>query len=222
MKKPSEPSNDIYLNARREWNERYGSYVAQARTWRLVAVAALGVAAVAVAGIAYIGSQSRIVPYVVRINKLGDAVAVGPAEVGHPVNKRVIVAQLAQWVVDVRSIYADYAAEHAIIEQAYSTIANQSPAQAAFNDYFRAHSPFDLAATETRSVQVHDVLPVSPHVYRVTWTETTIPRNASETRTRTWSALITIRISPPSTPAQIMRNPMGVLITDFTWSQRLS
>ena len=30
-----------YLDARREWNERYGSYIAQARNWRFAAVVAL-------------------------------------------------------------------------------------------------------------------------------------------------------------------------------------
>ena len=44
------PPENPYLAARREWNERYGSYIAAARTWQLAAFGALGVALVAVAG----------------------------------------------------------------------------------------------------------------------------------------------------------------------------
>ncbi|WP_276709048.1 VirB8/TrbF family protein [Thiomonas arsenitoxydans] len=42
-----------YLNARREWDERYGDALARAKTWRLAAFASLAVAAIAVAGITY-------------------------------------------------------------------------------------------------------------------------------------------------------------------------
>ena len=30
-----------YLNARREWNERYGDYIQQAKTWRIVGLIGL-------------------------------------------------------------------------------------------------------------------------------------------------------------------------------------
>ena len=59
MKRPSEGNSArpeqpalgrLSWRLRREWNERYGDYIAQANNWRLIAIAALGVAAVAVAG----------------------------------------------------------------------------------------------------------------------------------------------------------------------------
>ena len=39
-----------YLDNRREWNERYGSYIAQARNWRFAAVVALLLALVCAGG----------------------------------------------------------------------------------------------------------------------------------------------------------------------------
>ena len=108
---PDNPHSAVYLAARREWNERYGSYIAQAHAWRLTALASLGVAFVAVVGIAWIGAQSRIVPYVVQTDKLGDAIAVSRADVSAPADPRLIRAQLARWMDDVRSVYVDVAAE---------------------------------------------------------------------------------------------------------------
>ena len=35
----STPLDQSYVDARQEWMERYGSYIAQARTWRLMAFA---------------------------------------------------------------------------------------------------------------------------------------------------------------------------------------
>ena len=41
---PDGPHSAVYMAARAEWNERYGSYIAQAHAWRLTALASLGVA----------------------------------------------------------------------------------------------------------------------------------------------------------------------------------
>ena len=71
-----------YLNARREWDERYGGLISRARNWQLIAAGSLAVAVVAVVGIAFIGSQSKIQPFVVVTDQLGSPVAVArPAPV---------------------------------------------------------------------------------------------------------------------------------------------
>ena len=95
-----------YLNARREWDERYGGLISRARNWQLMAAGSLAVAVVAVVGIAFVGSQSKIQPFVVVIDQLGSPVAVArPAPVARAdLDKRLMVAQLAAFIKDVRSI----------------------------------------------------------------------------------------------------------------------
>src|SRR5580692_11182681 len=116
------PHSAVYLAARREWNERYGSYIAQAHAWHLAALASLGVAFVAVVGIARIGTQSRIVPYVVQTDMLGDAIAIRRADIAAPLDARLLRAQLARWVDDVRSVYLDVTAEKHVITEAYAMV----------------------------------------------------------------------------------------------------
>jgi type IV secretory pathway TrbF-like protein len=67
-----------YLSARREWNERYGDYIARARNWRWAAFAALAVSLVLAIGVVWEAAQSKVVPYVVEVDKLGDAVPIAP------------------------------------------------------------------------------------------------------------------------------------------------
>ena len=85
---PEDPHSAVYLTARREWNERYGSYISQRDSWRLVALAAMGVAAIAVAGNVWQSSQSHVVPFVVEVNHLGDALPIKRADVAAPANPR--------------------------------------------------------------------------------------------------------------------------------------
>jgi type IV secretory pathway TrbF-like protein len=106
-------SEGVYL-------ERYGVYVDQARRWRRVALASLSVAALSSAGLVWLGGQSRLVPYVVEVEKLGQALAVARADQAERPDRRVIVAQLARWIVDVRSVYADAAAQRALIAEGYA------------------------------------------------------------------------------------------------------
>ena len=72
---PNSPGNETYLNARAEWNERYGSYISAARNWRTAFFMSAVVSLISVGGVVYIGSQSRLVPYIVEVNQLGDALA---------------------------------------------------------------------------------------------------------------------------------------------------
>ena len=160
---PDNPHSAVYLAARREWNERYGSYIAQAHAWRLTAFASLGVAVVAVAGVVWIGAQNRIVPYVVQTDRLGDAIAISRANVATPTDPRLIRAQLARWVADVRSVYIDVAAEKQVITEAYAMVDRNAAGAQALNDWFSKNDPFKRAQDNTVAVAVESVLPLSGH-----------------------------------------------------------
>lgn len=211
-----------YLAARREWMERYGDYIKQASTWRLVAISALAVAFVAVAGIAYIGSQSRFVPYVVQVDKLGTAVAVRPASVAGAPDPRIIQSELARWIVDVRSVYVDATAQRSMLDEAYSLLNGGGLAYTQLNDWFRQNNPFDVAKKHVVDIKIESPpAQVSKDSWQVQWTETIRDRNGGLVSTKAWSAVITIAINAPTSESAILSNPMGIYIQQFTWSPRL-
>src|ERR1700737_4109951 len=158
---PDSPHSAVYIAARAEWNERYGSYIAQAHAWRLTALASLGVAFLAVAGVVWIGAENRVVPYVVQTDKLGDALAISRADIAPPADPRLIRAQLARWIGDVRSVYVDVAAERTLIKDAYAMVDRNGAGVRTLNDWFSHNDPFKRAQTDTVSGQVASVLPLS-------------------------------------------------------------
>jgi type IV secretion system protein VirB5 len=220
--KPS-PHTNPYLAARREWNERYGEYIAQARTWRVTALLALLVAAVSTSGLVWIASSSGIVPYVVKVDKLGAAVAVSRADEAAFPDKAVIVASLARWVANMRSVYADAAAERAILKEGYAMINRRSPAYQAMNAHMRAHDPFERAKTETVTLEVETVLPLGGDnaSWRIEWREETRSRDGADTTVKPMQATVTLAFLPPSDEATIRLNPMGIYVNSFDWAQRL-
>ncbi|MFS2012858.1 conjugal transfer protein TrbF [Azospirillum sp. CT11-132] len=222
--KPPEkpPAETPYLSARREWNERYGSYIARANAWRLTALSSLAIAALAVGGVVWIGSQNRLVPYVVETNKLGDAVGVRRADQIYVPNERVIRAQLARWVSNIRSVYVDAAAERALIDEAFAMLNKRGAAYPQILEHFRANDPFKRAESETVTVEVQSVLPISQDTWRVEWRESVMNRDGSVKQLPvSWQATVTISIAPPATEQAILMNPMGVYVNSYSWSQRL-
>jgi type IV secretion system protein VirB5 len=210
-----------YLAARQEWNERYGSYIAQAHAWRLTALIALVIAVIATGGLVLIASQSQVVPYVVKVDRLGTAIAVDRADRAERPDEAVIVAQLARWVAAVRSVYADATAQRALVKEGYAMINRRGEAFVALNDHMRAHDPFERAKTETVAVEVESVLPISGDSWRLEWREDVRGRDGARLSSSQHQATVTISFNPPRDEATLRINPSGLYINSFHWARRL-
>jgi type IV secretory pathway TrbF-like protein len=215
------PSSAVYAAARQEWLERYGDYIAQARNWRLIAVLALLVAAGALTGLILLARQARVVPFVVKVDRLGEAVAVQRADAAAEPDEAIVKAQLARWVTAVRSVYVDAAAQRASITEAYAMINRLGAAYAALNDHMRAHDPFERARTETISVQVQSVLPIVGRSWRVEWREEVRGRDGGRLSSHHYQASVTVSFNPPTDEAALRLNPTGLYIGGFHWAKRL-
>ena len=77
-----------------------------------------------------------------------------------PADPRLIRAQLARWIADVRSVYVDVAAERTLIKDAYAMVDRNGAGVRTLNDWFSHNDPFKRAETDTVSVQVVSVLPL--------------------------------------------------------------
>jgi type IV secretion system protein VirB5 len=206
-----------YLSARREWNERYGDYIARARGWRWAAFAALAVSLVLAVGVVWQAAQSKVVPYVVEVDKLGDAIAVARADRAATADVRVVKAQLATWIVDVRSVSSDPLAQKSALSRSYALTA--ATATIFLNDYYRQHSPF--GQPRTVAVSVDAVLPVSKQTFQLQWSEDASDLQGRDLATTHWLASVTVAFDPPTDERGILSNPLGLYVTGISWTQRL-
>jgi len=209
-----------YLNARREWDERYGNLVARARNWQITAMLSIAVAGIACAGIAYIGSQSKIQPFVVVVDQLGSPVAVArPASMSNlKADQRIITAQVANWIVNARTVTSDPHAQQVMIDRVYS-MAGRATAEY-LNRWFKDHSPF--GNNETVSVEILSVLPQSADSYQITWNETRA-RSGQTAKKERWKALVTIAQSDElaNKPGVAIWNPFGLYVRDMSWTKEI-
>ncbi len=204
-----------------------GAVLSAARLWQIVALVSLSIALIAAGGAIYVGAQSKYVPYVVEVDKLGQLQAVKIADAASSADERIIHASLATWIASARLVTPDVALQRDAVFKVYALLGPQDAATAKMNEWYgRAEeaSPFKRAETETVSVDIVSVIPQSETTWRVDWTETTRSRDgALKGPPSRMAALITITLVPATaatTEEQIRKNPLGILIKDFSWSHQ--
>jgi type IV secretion system protein VirB5 len=226
----SQPSNAVenpYLAARRSWNDHTGAVVASRRLWQIVALLSLLIALASVGGMVHIASQSRFVPYVIEVDKLGQALAVGPAQRAAPVDQRVVHAAVAAFVADLRTVTPDVALQRKAVFRAYAMLSSSDAATAKANEWLNGtedSSPFRRAAKETVSTEIVSVIPQTPDTWQVDWIETVRDRQGilkgQPYRMRALVTVYTVPATPQTTEEQVRNNPLGIYVRDFSWSRQ--
>jgi type IV secretion system protein VirB5 len=225
---PAGEADNPYLAARRSWNDHVGAVVAQRQTWQVIGLLSLLIALAAVGGMIHIGSQSKFIPYVVEVDKLGQTVAAGPVTAAAKADPRIVHAAVAEFIGDARLVTPDVALQRRAVFRVYAKLAPNDPATAKMNEWLNGHaeaSPFKRAETEMVSVDIRTVLAQSPDTWQVDWVETRRDRQGTvKGAPVTMRALVTVytaEVSSQTTDEQLRNNPMSVFVRDFSWSRIL-
>jgi len=223
VKTPKDATESPYLAARREWNERYGSYVARANHWRLVAFGSVGVAIIAVTGLVIVSAQHKVVPFLVETDSHGIPLYARRAMVADKPNENQIRAALRQWMVGARTVYTDLSAQKSIVEYTYAMTLPNSAAYQRLAEYHSANNPYRRARDKDELVEidVHLVSMLSNDSWLIEWTEIVRQRGGTVQSSRNWQATLMVAISAPSNPEQIEVNPLGLYVHQLSWNQRL-
>lgn len=208
-----------YQRAVQAWDDRIGSARVQAKNWRLAFFGALALAGGLAGGLVWQSARGTIVPWVVEVDRLGQAQAVAPAEAGYHPTDPQIAFHLARFIEEVRSIPDDPIVVRQNWLRAYDFTTDKGAA--ALNDYARANDPFAQVGKAQVAVDVSSVIRASPDSFRVAWTERHY-QDGSLAATERWSAILTIVVQPPRTPDALRKNPLGVFVNALNWSKELS
>lgn len=222
MKKDKAPPNP-YFDARREWNERYGSYVATARFSKAIAYLTTMIALVATAGAIWLAGQKEVKPYVVEIdrnNLIQNVRSVG--EIDKTTKTKIIMAQLTSFVEQFRNVVLDAQILQKNVMNVYRYLHRNTPAFNKITEYFRKNDPFERAKNETVFAEITRILPLKDNAWQVEWREKVMDRKTGQTlKTDNYKVILYITISPPTDEAAIIKNPLGIIVSDLNWSKEI-
>ena len=208
-----------YQKAAQVWDERIGSARVQAHNWRLMAVGSLGLSLIMAAMLLWLGRSAATTPYIVEVDPRGGARAVGPAAEVYKPSDAQVAYHLARFVDNVRSLSIDPVVVRQNWLKAYDFVTDR--AAVTLNEYARDNDPFTKVGRETVATEISSVVRATDASFQVRWIERVFEGGALKD-TRRLTGLFSIIITPPKTVEAVRKNPLGIYVHTFNWSQDVS
>ena len=207
-----------YQRAAQVWDDRIGSARVQAQSWRLAFFGTLALSGGLATGLIWQGARGTIVPWVVQVDKFGEAQAVAPANADYAPTDPQIAFHIARFIEQVRSVPSDPIIVRQSWLRAYDFTTDKGAL--ALNDYARTNDPFANIGKQQVAVDVTSVIRASATSFRVAWVERRYQDGALAETTR-WSAILSIVVQTPRTPDALRKNPLGLFVAAINWSKEL-
>lgn len=207
-----------YQQAQKEWDDRIGSGVVQAKNWRLMAFLASVIALLLLIILLMVIATKKDRLFIAEVTKSGQVVNVMPLRVGY--NPTIAQQEyfITQFIENIRSLPLDPVVAKQNWLKAYAFLSQRANNQ--LNELLRQQNPLELLGRKTITIKVSDINPVSNSTFQVDWLETTFDSSGQEEKKENYSGVFTIVTKQPSTQQQILQNPLGIFIVDFNVSTR--
>jgi len=219
--------SDFYLQARREWDERYGDLVLGKRNWQITSAGLMLLSLILALGIVWMSARTKVIPFVVEVDKLGYAITIPTALTASntPATvERMKRYEIAAFIRDARAVSSDPAVEQSMLNDLLAHA--HGAANKFLESYFHADdfakNPFQLMKHQTVSVQIESILQASPKSYQVRWSETALDMSGAPLGTSHWEAILETEIQPQNSTDTVISNPLGFYVTRLSWAEQQS
>ena len=215
-----------YLSARKEYGDRYGSAVKDAAHWRQISIFMLLLCLAFGATMMWLASQNKVVPYIVQVDKHGYAVAIKSAREGAIADTRVIIAALGGFFVNFKTLITDVSSQRRMVNDVYSYLAKNSPAEAVVSQFYKEHNPFIATQNKreyTVQVEIRSIVRAGSDdkSWQVLWSEEKMDQGSIIERSD-WRAIVSVAISPVRELEEVLKNPLGIFITEINMAQDIN
>jgi len=215
-------SHNPYARAAAAWDERIGSARVQARNWRYIAFASMVLALISTTGAVFLGIKKQVATYVVEVDKAGMPGRITLASETY----QPAAAQVGYFVGEVVRLVRERPLDPVVVQQqwtkAYQFLAGH--AVSAMNEYAASDTAMKSLPGEgatARTVEISSILQKTTDTYQVRWVESTYSSGLRRSREE-YTGLFQVKLMPPRDESDSFKNPIGVYITNFTWSREFS
>jgi type IV secretion system protein VirB5 len=211
-----QPADTPYARAQQEWDARMGSAVLSARWWRFGFFASLAIVAVLAIALPVVAMQKRTFVHVVEVSPEGQVMNVRAADGRWSPSEAQIAFHLGRFIRLVRSLPTDGVVLRENWLEAYRVLTPQAAAQ--LTEIARQDDPFLSLGRVGRTVHIRSIVARSGEAWEVSWIE----RAANATGTsdpQSYTGVFTVTTRPPRNADEIANNPLGLLISNFSWSR---
>lgn len=205
-----------YIQAKFEWNERYGFMLRDKKFWQFSAIFLSIANILSIFSLIYIALQSK---YVIKVTEKGQPIQIEKIDPNTNIDSAVLSYQLSQFITDIRTVTTDIKLKKVMMERAkgYSS-------QNTFNtlqEYWAKSPPDKIAEILSISVLIDSVLPIkNSESWQVNWTEFASQNGVNIGKTK-FTAILNIGKNLSKTEFDHLKNPTGLVVKSISWSKFL-
>lgn len=212
------PDEDApWAKAKKQHEDTYLRQGAQIANWRMFSLLLMILLTIAVIGNVVQGTQSKMIPYLVEVDKLGRTVAVRALEGEDAVTdkRRLVYREMIEIIENIRSVSTDPKANKDRVSKAYSRLGGA--ARNYVSDELKRNPPNVVGARQTVEIEVRAAIPITKKTWQVEWVERTYSLAGTLTKTDNWKASMTYELVPSGLEESIRENPIGFTVNDISW-----
>ncbi|MEI6056818.1 MAG: VirB8/TrbF family protein [Lentisphaerota bacterium] len=212
--------DNAFLRGRAAWNDMYGSVIDRNTKYFAVCILLSIALLISTISLAYMGSQSKIQPYIVQVGTNGDIVDVSSAIKAPDITNKIVKYFIQQFIINLRSISGDNIVEKSMLARVYAAVntANNNNALSMVKAYIQSNNPFAFNAKFTNQINIQSIFPVSENTYQIAWEEIKRTTDGKVVSQIYYTGQFSYKFSP-SSEENFQYNPFGIYITNISWSE---
>ena len=210
--------------AARKWDEREGEIIVQNYNLRRLLVGLLTVIMILTVGLVYKSLSANVMPYIVEVDTVTGAVRnVGTIESSthYQAGEAVYKYFLSKFLKNTREIPLDPVVYRENLSASYGFLTKNAAIK--LQTMLKTEKTFERFGHQTVQINISTILPLEGgHSYQIRWTEETFTIGTGEKKVTPYSGIFTVQILKSNDEAQLSVNPIGLYISDFSWSKDAS
>ena len=208
-----------WVRAAYQHNDTFLRQAAQVANWRLFAFFSLVVAGASLAGMFYMGSQSKFVPLLVEVDKLGQTLAVRALTGNDAVtdSRRLVYREMFDLIENLRTVTTDRLANNERLSKGFSRLSGASYAYV--RTELKKAPPNEVGTTKSIQVKVKTALKLAGKSWQIEWEEVSFSLAGEVLGTETWRATLQYELIPSGEEKSIRINPIGFTVSDLSWQK---
>lgn len=217
----NEVKNEVnYEKAKEELFDFYAQQSKRIMTYKILAFLLIGLTTVSTLSCVYLARTSKLIPYVIEVDKVGEAKAIRRAEQQYVPKEMENRYFLRDIVIKMRTIPRDNVLFSRNFQQ-LSYFLSAPMLKKHENTLLREDTNELAKQLISRDVIINSFnkLPNVKDTYQIKWTEKMFSAEGEEINTSNFTGLFKIIIEQPKEIDEININPLGIIVEDFSLSK---
>lgn len=210
--------------AARKWDEREGEIIVQNYNLRRLLVGLLAVVMVMTVGLVYKSLSANVMPYIVEVDTTTGAVRnVGTVEESshYQPTEDVYKYFLSKFLKNTREMPLDPVVYKENLSTAYGFLTKNAALK--LQTMLKSEKTTEKFGHQTVQINISTILAMEGgHSYQIRWNEEVFTIGTGEKKVTPYSGIFTIQIIKSDDETQLLINPLGMYISDFSWSKDAS